>query len=430
MTAAGPAPAHAAAPHTAVFISTRGLEAFDPALFEDPESVRLVGIFSAPDAAHLTDEWRGWFDEVHVVPTAEADPSPLLTPQIDVDAGTEIVAALLRGTSRDGLTVHTYLEQNVLGAAEIRERLGLSGPYPADVIPFLDKLEMKRRVAAAGVRAPAFGSWEPKRHRAGVRAHFDHITGRVGMPFVLKPTDSAGSIGVVTVESYDDFAALPEDGELGRAYEYEEFIDGRIYSVNIISAAGKTVFGGVTEYLVNSADVAGGRVNADINLLDDDPRVARMVAFAGEALDALGRPDGASHLELFLTGDDELVFLEVGARFKGMSGLAAMQRHYGEALVNVAFGIESGVRSRRWEGEQVYCFDACMPLRAGVVGERLEPKIDSSYEMRWTVRPGDRVDGTSDLVTVGGTFLVWNRDFDALYRDFRLLAEYQPFTYA
>ncbi|MFI2372688.1 acetyl-CoA carboxylase biotin carboxylase subunit family protein [Streptomyces sp. NPDC018833] len=429
MTAADPAPAHAA-PHTAVFIGTRGLEAFDPALFEDRAAVRLVGVFTALDAAHLTDVWRGWFDEVHVVPTLEPDPSPLNIAQIDVDAGTEVVAALLRGTSRDRLTVHTYLEQNVLGAAEIRQRLGLAGPCPADVIPFLDKLEMKQRVAAAGVRAPVFGAWDPERHRAGVRAHFEHITGRVGLPFVLKPTDSAGSIGVVTVESYDAFAALPADGDLGRAYEYEEFIDGRIYSVNIISAAGTTVFGGVTEYLVNSADVAGGRVNADINLLDDDPRVARMVAFAGEALDALGRPDGASHLELFLTGDDELVFLEVGARFKGLSGLAAMQRHYGQALVNVAFGIESGVPSRPWQGEQVYCFDACMPLRAGVVADRLEPKIDSSYEMRWTVRPGDRVEGTSDLVTVGGTFLVWNRDFDALYRDFRLLAEYQPFTYA
>ncbi|MEU0086198.1 ATP-grasp domain-containing protein [Streptomyces sp. NPDC006274] len=425
MTAAELAPVH-----TAVFIGTRGLEAFDPALFEDPAAVRLVGIFSDLDIGHLTDAQRDWFAEVHVVPALEADPSPLMTVQIDVDAGRELVAGLLRGTSAERLTVHTYAEQNVLGAAEIRQRLGLRGPYPAEVIPFLDKLEMKRRVAGAGVRAPAFGAWEPKRHRAGARAHFDHIADAVGLPFVLKPTDSAGSIGVVTIGGWDDFAALPADGDLGRDYEYEEFVDGRIYSVNIISAQGRTVFAGVTEYLVNSADVAGGRVNADINLLDDDPHVARMVAFAGRALDALGRPDGASHLELFLTGDDELVFLEVGARFKGMSGLAAMQRHYGQALVNVAFGIESGIRSRPWEGEQVYCFDACMPLRAGVVEDCVAPEIGSEYEMRWTVRPGDRVEGTSDLVTVGGTFLVWNRDFEGLYRDFKLLAGYQPFTYA
>lgn len=71
-----------------------------------------------------------------------------------------------------------------------------------------------------------------------------------------------------------------------------------------------------------------------------------------------------------------------------------------------------------------------MPLRAGVVDALLGPEIDSSYEMRWTVRPGDRVESTSGLVTVGGTFLVWNKGFDALYRDFRLLSEYRPFRYA
>ncbi|MCF6524109.1 acetyl-CoA carboxylase biotin carboxylase subunit family protein [Streptomyces sp. JJ36] len=416
---------------TAVIIGTRGLEAFDPGLFEEPGSVRLVLVSTERDAAeHLTAEQRGWFDAIRLVPGSAPDPEPLLVPQVDADAAADVVAGVSAEAGHGPApTVHCYAEQNLLAAARIRERLDLDGPRPADIVPFLDKLEMKRRVAAAGVRVPAFGRWEPARYAAGARAYFDRLVGEVGLPFVLKPTDAAGSLGVVFVESWADFAALPAGGELGRAYEYEEFVDGTLYSVNIVSAGGRTVFGGVTEYLVNSSEVAEGRVNADINLLDDDPRVGRMVAFAGRALDALGRPDGASHLELFRTASDELVFLEVGARFKGMSGLAAMQRHYGLALVNLAFGIESGVRSRPWEGEQVYCFDACLPLREGVIRELVEPELESAYEMRWTVRPGDRVARTSDLVTVGGTFLVWNADFAALSRDFRALAGYQPFTY-
>ncbi|MFB7667698.1 acetyl-CoA carboxylase biotin carboxylase subunit family protein [Kitasatospora sp. NPDC056138] len=418
------------APHTAVIVGTRGLEAFDPGLFEDPESVRLVLVCTALDEPHLTDHQRGWFEGVHVVPASQAEPEPLLAAQVDADAATAVVAGLLRDTPAAELTVHCYLEQNLLGAALVRERLGLAGPRPADIVPFLDKLEMKQRVAAAGVRVPVYGPWEAERHRAGAEQYFADLTARVGLPFVLKPTDSAGSNGVLFVHSYQDFAALPADGELGRPYEYEEYIAGTIYSVNIVSAGGRTVFGGVTEYLVNSAEVAGGRVNADINLLDEDPRVARMVAFADRALDALGRPDGASHLELFRTEADELVFLEVGARFKGMSGLAAMQRHYGKALVNLAFEIESGVPSRPYEGEQAYCFDACLPLQAGVVSGLVEPELESSYEMRWTVAPGQRVEQTADLLTVGGTFLVWNHDFDALARDFERLTAYRPFTYA
>jgi hypothetical protein len=154
-----------------------------------------------------------------------------------------------------------------------------------------------------------------------------------------------------------------------------------------------------------------------------------MVRFAERALDALGWPDGGSHLELFLTRDDELVFLEVAARFKGMAGLAAMQRNYGIAFVNLAFELETGIASRPYDDEQVYCFDGVVPKQAGVVDRLVEPELESEYAMTWKVKPGDEIVRSNSLLANGGTFLVWNKDYDMLYRDFQRLAAYQPIIY-
>ncbi|MFE5792293.1 acetyl-CoA carboxylase biotin carboxylase subunit family protein [Streptomyces sp. NPDC056503] len=413
---------------TAVIISTRGFGVFRRDLLEDPAEVRLIGVFADRDIENLAAEQRDWFEQIHVVRCGLDDPTPMLYSLVDLAEARDVVGGLLDDTEPADLTVHCYDEQNMLVAAEIRTHFGIQGPHLDDILPFRDKCLMKDLLVKAGVRVPKFGHYAAERFAADAEGYFGELVAEVGLPFILKPIDAAAAEGVYKVADLAEFLAL--EGDFGRAYEYEEFVEGTMYSVNIVSRDGKTVFGGVTEYLVNSFEVPGGKVNADINLIDSDPRVARMVAFADEALDALGRPDGGSHLELFLTADDELVFLEVAARFKGMAGLAAMQRNYGIAFVNLAFEIESGVRSRPYDGEQVYCYDGVVPKTHGTVAELVEPELESDVEMTWKVRVGDVVEKSNSLLANGGTFLVSNKDYDAAYRDFRRLADYRPIRYA
>ncbi|MGW1204599.1 ATP-grasp domain-containing protein [Streptomyces cyaneofuscatus] len=413
---------------TAVIVSTRGFGVFRHDLLADPDQVRLVGIFADRDADNLTTEQLGWFTQVHVVPCGLPDPTPMLYSLVDARASREVISDLLADTSPADLTVHCYDEQNMTVAAELRSHFGLAGPGSEDILPYRDKCLMKQRLREAGVRVPRFDTFVPERHAADPAAYFTSVVAEVGVPFILKPTDAAASEGVLKITDSGQFTELPSD--LGRAYEYEEFVEGTMYSVNIVSAGGRTVFGGVTEYLVNSLEVPGGKVNADINLIDSDPRVARMVAFAERALDALGRLDGGSHLELFHTQDDELVFLEVGARFKGMAGLAAMQRNYGVAFVNLAFEIESGVKSHPYDGERIYCFDGVVPKKQGVVKELIHPELESRVDMTWKVEVGEEIESSDSLLANGGTFLVSNKDYEAAYRDFRRLADYRPIVYA
>ncbi|HEV7652780.1 MAG TPA: hypothetical protein VGP26_31880 [Actinophytocola sp.] len=411
---------------TIIVISTRGFAAFRHDLLADPAGVRFVGLFSPRDAKNVTGAVRDVLDEVHVLPCGKADATVAESSYVDPEHARELVGRIVGDAAAGEVTLHSFDERNLLLAADLRAEFGLPGMRRADVLPFRDKLLMKERLVAAGIRVPRFGRYDETAaaDRAG---YFATITGEVGLPFVLKPVDGNSADGVYQIDSLDDFVAVPAD--FGRPYEYEEFVDGKIFSVNIVTRDRRSVFAGVTEYLVNSSAVREGRVNADINLIDTDPRVPRMIAFTEDVLDALGRPDGASHLELFLTPAGELVFLEVAARFKGLAGVAAMQRNYGVALVNLALEIEAGLESRPWGDEQVYCFDAVIPKERGVIAGLVDPDVESEFDITWKVHEGQNLGQGESLGDNGGVFLVWNKDYDVLYADYERLAGYRPIRY-
>lgn len=412
---------------TVVVISTRGFGVFRHDLLVEPENVRFIGIFSEQDVKNVSGVERAYFHRIHTVPCGLTDPSYTESSIVDEDATRALVREIAAETPAAELTLHSFDERNLLLTARLRGEFGLVGPTYEQTLPYRDKCVMKERLAGTGLRVPKFARFDPEAFAADAAGYFDRMSKQVGFPFVVKPVDAASADGVYKIFSKEEFLALP--GDLGRAYEYEEHIEGTMYSVNLVSQDQRTVFGGVTEYLVNSTEVQKGRVNADINLIDSDPRVARMVEFTETVLAALGWLDGATHLELFLTKEDELVFLEVGARFKGLAGLAAMQRNYAVALLNLAFSIEAGLESRPWDQEQVYCFDAVIPKRPGVIAELVEPDIDSEFEMNWKAKVGEEVHQGASLIDNGGTFLVWNADYDTLYRDFEKLAGYDPIRY-
>ncbi|MFG2866774.1 acetyl-CoA carboxylase biotin carboxylase subunit family protein [Streptomyces sp. NPDC048338] len=412
---------------TVVVISTRGFGVFRHDLLVEPDQVRFVGIFSEQDSANVSQEERNYFHEIHVVPCGLDDPSYTESSIADPASVRALVRKIAAECAPGELTLHCFDERNLLLTGELREELGLPGPTYDELLPYRDKCLMKERLADTGLRVPRFGRFDADARAADPVAYLDRIVAEVGLPFVLKPVDAASADGVHKVFTAEEFFALPAD--LGRSYEYEEHIDGTMYSVNLVTQNGETVFRGVTEYLVNSTEVQKGRVNADINLIDSDPRVDRMVAFTETVLDALGRLDGGSHLELFHTKDDELVFLEVGARFKGLAGLAAMQENYAVALLNLAFEIEAGVRSHPWDQEQMYCFDAVIPKRPGVVAQLLDPEVESDFTMKWKVELGEEIKQGASLIDNGGTFLVRNKDYETLYRDFEKLAGYTPIRY-
>ena len=68
---------------------------------------------------------------------------------------------------------------------------------------------------------------------------------------------------------------------------------------------------------------------------------------------------------------------------------------------------------------------ALLPVGHGTIVKLNEPHLESRYEIRWAVRPGQTVDARS-LADNAGILLVYNDDRAALRRDFERLADYVP----
>ncbi len=386
---------------------------------------RFVGLFSEHDEKNVTAALREFIDEVHILPCGKTDATVAESSYVDPERARELVARVLADPGAGQVTLHSFDERNLLLAADLRAEFGLPGLRRDDVLPFRDKLVMKDRLAAAGIRVPRYGRYDAA--DGGPAARFEAITER-GRPAVRPqagrrqlrrrhlhrsilrrirrgPRRPRPAVRVRGVHRRDD---LQRQHRLARR---------------------RSLTAGVTEYLVNSSAVREGRVNADINLIETDPRVPRMIAFAEDVAGGTRPPRRRLAPGALPTADDALVFLEVAARFKGLAGVAAMQRNYGVALVNLAFEIEAGLASHPWNDEQVYCFDAVIPKQRGVIERLVEPSIESEYDITWKVREGQVLGQGESLGDNGGVFLVWNKDYDVLYRDFERLAGYQPIIY-
>ncbi|HEX6341981.1 ATP-grasp domain-containing protein [Umezawaea sp.] len=194
-------------------------------------------------------------------------------------------------------------------AAQVREDLGVPGPTTEEVAVYRDKVRMKEVLAGAGVRVPAFEPCEDlARCRAFAAAH--------GYPVILKPVNSAGSIGVHRVDDEAALTALLPTVDLAR-YEIEEFVPGRIFHVDGYADADSGIpFLVVSRYVNDCLDFVSGAPLGSV-VVGRSALRDRVEEFTRDCVSVLRMRRLPFHLELFVTPDDELVFLEIGGRVAG-----------------------------------------------------------------------------------------------------------------
>ncbi|WP_406435412.1 ATP-grasp domain-containing protein [Streptomyces sp. NBC_00631] len=195
-------------------------------------------------------------------------------------------------------------------AAEVREALGIPGPRPADVAVYRNKLRMKELVRRAGLRVPRFASCDtPEEALAFAR--------KTGFPLILKPVAGAASMGVHRVEDEETLATLLTEIDTGD-YELEEFIDGAIHHVDgFADAESRIPFMAVSRYINDCLAFEAGRQPLGSVVVQASPLRDRVQEFARRCVAALGMTSMPFHLEIFVTPDEDLVFLEIAGRIGG-----------------------------------------------------------------------------------------------------------------
>ncbi|MEY9846406.1 hypothetical protein ABH940_003493 [Streptacidiphilus sp. BW17] len=226
-------------------------------------------------------------------------------------------------------------EKMLLLGAGLRTKYGLKGMQYEPALLFRDKIAMKDAVGTAGVRVPAYCVLDKEDDLDKVPWHSGTM--------VLKDRYGAGAAQIHFVTSPEEARAVwrsldPAPGQ----YEIEEFIDGAMFHCDAVILDGRIAFVSVGEYTARPGDYRPGGM-AGSYLLPEGTLHERICRLNAQVTTALGIRDGVTHLEVFQTIEDELVFCEIAAR-PGGGGIEKMNQYaHGIHLIETAIRIEAGL---------------------------------------------------------------------------------------
>jgi len=222
----------------------------------------------------------------------------------------EGVCEVAKKFNPDGImTLATDMPMRSIAAA--CSALGLPGISPETAVKATDKAEMIKVFEEKGVEHPWF-------YVINTPEDFMAIKKKLTFPCIIKPTDNAGSRGVVLVN---------DESEMEKAYSYsreqsrggavicEEFLRGSEVSVEIIAFNGVINVLQVTDKITTGAPhfVEMGHTQpsrlgkANVDAISD---------LACRAVKAVGIENGPAHVEIMLTEDGPKM-IELGARMGG-----------------------------------------------------------------------------------------------------------------
>lgn len=274
---------------------------------------------------------------------------------IDSFDDAELVDRLARDLAYEYQVTHViaHHEADLHRAAALREKFGLPGQLPAGLLPFRDKVLMKRKLAAAGLEVAPHAL-------AGTAAEVRAFGAAHGLPLVFKVIDGIGigagpgapaSAAPRTVRSGEELdqylaeafppAAGPREDLLVEAY-----VEGRTCHVDGVVAGGRTVMAWPSRYEYDPASFrSGGGALVDLTLAPSDPLTPRLLALVEEVLGALEGPaDHAFHAKVFHTPDDRLVVCEITARPAGGRVRDVLSAVFGVHPVELAARAQVGLR--------------------------------------------------------------------------------------
>lgn len=210
----------------------------------------------------------------------------------------------------DGImTLATDMPMRSVAAAS--KAMGVKGISMDTAIKATDKGEMIKAFKANGVESPWY-------YIISVADSITKIKNELSYPCIVKPTDNAGSRGVIIAMN---------EGELNDAINYsrtecrsgdviiEEYLEGHEVSVEIIVVAGLVHILSITDKLTTGAPhfVELGHNQPSTLSISEQGKIKDL---AIRAVKAVGIEDGPAHVEIMLTKDGPKM-IELGARMGG-----------------------------------------------------------------------------------------------------------------
>lgn len=304
-------------------------------------------------------------------------------------------------------------------AARIRGDLNLPGAKVAEMSRYRDKVEMKRILAEANIRVPRFVECVDRESVYALLKKFKKI--------VIKPIDGTGAKSVYFIDSIEQLGQWYEKAHNLAEMEAEEFIEGTLYHVNAVVHNGETRFVASAPYLPGMANIDFASGTPFVTVIEPEGDLRnRLQAYSDQVVEALDLQNGVTHMECFVTPNDEIVFCEIGARPGGGGIVWMAEGQYGVQLTRAHILLDAG-RGDLIEPQEFHELVGVVGFRAGNALGRVEaaPNAESLRE-KWVrkadvyLQPGDMMVPSAHCVDFVGVVLFnakTHEDFIAKYHE-------------
>ncbi len=330
----------------------------------------------------------------HYVAVADFNPNAVGIPFADefFNASTIDVEAICKVAQEfkpDGImTLATDMPMRSIAAATTL--LGLPGISMDTAIKSTDKGEMIKAFKEHDVESPWFYIIKNLKE-------LEALLPSLSYPCILKPTDNAGSRGVMLVNS---------ENELVKAYHYsvsqsreglvilEEYMIGPEVSVEVMVIDGEPHVLQVTDKLTTGAPyfVEMGHNQPSMLPFED---VERIKDLACRAVKSVGINCGPSHVEIKLTPTGPKM-VELGARMGGdciTTHLVPLSTGIDmiKATIDISLGETPDITPKLHKGSAIRFFDAPCGIISSIEGINNAQYINGVIEISFTKRIGEEV---------------------------------------
>ena len=270
------------------------------------------------------------------------------------------------------------------------EKLGLNGISYETAVKATDKGEMIKAFSENDVSHPWFFIAENEEE-------VNKIKDSIVYPCITKPTDNAGSRGVMLVQKEEDiekaFCYSSENGRSGSVI-IEEYMQGSEVSVEIIVTNGNVHVLQVTDKLTTGAPHFVEMGHSQPSRLSDD-EVNSIKLLAEKAVKAVGISDGPAHVEIMLTKDGPKM-VELGARMGGdciTTHLVPLSTGIDmiKATIDVACGINPDITKKFEKGSAIRYLSVPSGVIRSIEGVDEALRIDGVKEITIAKNVGDTV---------------------------------------
>lgn len=377
--------------------------------------VRFVLIHSKQAANRVSENFKMHMEEVFAVDCIDFDTCKTILKSF-VSAGFKI-------------SVVCTDEPLLVTCAQLRQHFDLLGAKPYQYIPFNSKISMKQIVSARGVRVPRFLNFDVKSFEKNLRECHQFMFKLFDGAYVVKPIDGGAcelTAKIVNVEDLLKWVETTYDPKL--SYDVEEFIEGDFYHVDSFVVNNKVQFCGVSKYLFPCLEFLLGKTLGSYVIQKDTPLYEKILIFNKKVIDALQPPDGATHLEFFVRGD-ELIFIEIGARPAGKAVCVSYERNHNINLYEMTLRHELNIPLNINVKDGLYWGWLSFSSFPGTVMKLNPPLLKSQIHLDWKVKIGDEIQKYPNSLSEGvsAETFIYNENYEELMEDVEILKNHKAY---